>query len=92
MAKYLSRSLTHEVEAVRILAVDFIAPDQWPDGSPFDDAPNWLIDAIRLKLVRPIGVDADYAMWDVYTLDGYRRVGPDDYIVKVGDRLDILRS
>lgn len=79
MAKYAPKAIV--IEAVKITAADYIHPDCWPDGSPFSETPAWLLKAYDSKIIVAVGIDCDYAVWDVYTDNGGKRIGPDDYLV-----------
>jgi hypothetical protein len=74
------------IEAMLVNASDFNGalpnPSDWFDGPPFSAVPDWLVDAIKAGIVVPVGIDADYAVWDIKTLNGVVRAGPGDWIVR----------
>jgi hypothetical protein len=68
------------IEAVKVTAADYNGG--WDDGSPFSEIPEWLKDALETGRVKVHPCDADYAEWDIYTLEGVMRATPDDYIIR----------
>ena len=71
-------------EFVEITAAD-LNGQTW-DGSPFNDYPDWLVDALNSKQISVYPGDRDYALWKIrYSpniYDEYVIGGPGDYIVK----------
>lgn len=78
MARYRKKAL---VDAVKIMGADYIHPNHWPDGLPFSETPNWLLEAFDNGKVVAVGIDTDYAVWDIHSLEGVLRAVPDDYIL-----------
>lgn len=70
-------------DRVRITAADFNG-QTW-DGSPFSDAPNWLLSAIEGGMIRAhTRGSTDYARFHVTTPEGVVDAGPGDEIVRAG--------
>lgn len=67
--------------AVRITAADFNG--EFFDGSPFSAKPDWLLNAVRNKMiVCHTRGSTDYAQWDVLTSRGTINATPGDWIVR----------
>lgn len=84
MARYRKRPVV--IDAVQVRAADCnlaLAPEQWFDGSPFSEVPDWLQQAVKAGKVTPHTTGGtDYAQWHIHTLEGVMNARPGDWIIR----------
>lgn len=69
------------VEAVKVIYAEMTADG--PEHSPFEELPEWLVDAWQSQRLVPSEKDArDYMVVEVKTLEGTMEALPGDYIIR----------
>lgn len=79
MAKFWKKPVV--IEAVQITCIDHNG--RTPDGWPFRENPQWLINAIKTGVVRDRFVpNSDFCHIEIKTLEGAMFAGPGDWIIR----------